>query len=385
MRGTPLLSTVAVLLTATVPGCGAGSTVDSTAPVIATTPVVVRPAIRPIWSLEQEEWLAVADRWASVLRAAYDDAPNPSIAAHVIRLEEAIARHGPGARLRHDGGLWQHLTDGATSARIFGEPIAHERPYGIVYHTRARTIRGPHDSAETHEGQIVGLFAELGTPVDRPLAFGHGGTIADAARGVLVQVTGSDLEMEWISIVAAAYAHRADWTNRWGDRVGIASLVAGLTTDDEGSCGGMHRLQAVHLLRAACRARGEVGWDRFLPELDRFWRARMAAFWAAQSEDGSWARGGVDRDPRLVVDLARRVVVTGHALELLAGVEGDDMGCDDWEPRLSTACDWLWPRLRDLAAELVVDWACPVTHAICGLGYWLSPAVTGPGGTPRGG
>lgn len=227
-----------------------------------------------------------------------------------------------------------------------------------------------------HTDDLLATLAETGTPLDTPLKMRDGeATVGDLLKSSLSRFHLDQLEYEWSAIAYARYLFpQREWRNKFGERISVDALVTELTSHPPqlGPCNGLHRLEALAVLRLA---------DDQYHALRRATRHRMLAYLAqssralaaAQLPDGSWSRNwplgaaAQELDAAQPPSLHDKLLVTGHHLEWLA------LAPEEIQPpreQIIRAAQWLSKTLIEMDEKDLAASYGPYTHAARALCLW---------------
>lgn len=287
---------------------------------------------------------------------------------HLMRM------HGPDVRLLREGEAESSpalaaLLDADAGRRWFGEPALVRRRGGIAFLMPAAPGQSrPAD--QSHQDQCMAAFAEFGLPLSTPVRLDDGAAmLADAMRDLKSNAHVRQEELEWTILACAVYdGNAAAWTNRFGESVSLDLLGRELLRRPFpcGSCGGVHRLAALHALWVADRCNGVLA-DQTSLAIDALLRRAVELVERSQQPDGSWRldwaaplRAAGDPPLDLPDSEDSRFLVTGHLAEWI--LEADSGVVPD-ASFANAASAWLDHALAVRPPQGLSQETCPLAHA----------------------
>jgi hypothetical protein len=190
-------------------------------------------------------------------------------------------------------------------------------------------LEGP--GLQGHPGQLLAILAQNQVPLDYPIRIGDQSfTVADLVK-YEQQTCRSNLELTFKLLGLSHYLPvDATWTAEDGGAWSVERLLRlelRQPINGRQTCGGTHRLMAIHL--AVAKRRADVGeldqtWSVAATYIDDYHAYAMSLF----NPDGSFSTEWLERRAALV-NPQRRVQTTGHVLEWLAVSLPDDQLQDE--------------------------------------------------------
>jgi hypothetical protein len=283
------------------------------------------------------------------IRATFDEAKSVGIAIHYLRLSDVLPPGDP----------WlQRARDRLRGFDAAFAPIVATRS-GARYLERAHKA-APLAEEESHVGQALAAFAEVGAPPSESILFdGRPGSLADIVADIAANCYAARFDLEWTAVALATYWPHSTWRDRFGDPCSFEAIATELLSRDAflQSCGGSHVLQAMACLVSR---RADALSHATLARL----RSYLAEAMMGNPLGGDARRMRVvwrDGIPRLARDKGPSLLVGGHIVEF-ALTSWERLG--ERMPFDVSSIAWLAGELAHFATHPVpLEDFCAVTHA----------------------
>lgn len=270
----------------------------------------------------------------------------------------------------------QLLIDHRAFVDVYGAatpPLMRHSGSGLL----VRVQKGP--STSSHVDHTLATLAEIGTPTSFPVATADGpATARDLLDGAFANFTFAQPEYEWTALAHFLFAEDPSrpFLAADGQVVTLDDLAERLMrqTLDQGCCYGNHRLYSLAVLERLDReaeANGR-GWLKVASRtrLREHLSQATATLIATQATAGCWEVNGLA--PQRVPDeemspRARRILMTGHALEFWA------MASPEFHPPRETvirASQWLVRQIDAMSEKDVREEYTYLSHACRALCLW---------------
>lgn len=267
------------------------------------------------------------------------------------------------------------ISDDRAMEQVLGAVSLRETPYGLRFSSSQSLPRSSSTAGEAHRDQALAIMAQLGIPLSQPFNLRNRhytgrSVLADSVMTFSI----AQPELPWSAV---AYCHylsgQTSWENKFGEVFTFDTLADELLRRslDQESCGGLHVLQALTVIRSARHDGKPIISNIHAANIDQYINKYIAIATRGQRDAHGWGSDWCrppagNTAPRSTSD---RVVVTGHMLEWML------MLPDHQRPDATSvrrAVDHLQHMLDAHPVQAPSLPVCPYTHARLAIAGWTN-------------